>query len=264
VPSTFRPYSREELRQAAESYGIDPAFVEAVYSVESSDGNDPNAMRARSVKRKRDRTIVRGPFQLEDDTVADLIRKHKLGSVNVDDPDTHLDLALRQMAELRDRYAGDYRKMAQAYLGGPGGVTNPNAKDELGTSTGVYGNKILAKMNEISGGTDVSAPMGGGAPFDIPGLILSAPRSEDSPFMHGASAGGDIFGIPAGFEDNPLMIGGGGGFNDNPLLVGGGVSMGIPEELGGDMPLMQTANSDDTDQYLARMTDEVFRDIVNA
>jgi hypothetical protein len=30
------------------------------------------------------------------------------------------------------------------------------------------------------------------------------------------------------------------------------------------MPLMQTANSDDTDQYLARMTDEVFRDIVNA
>lgn len=262
MPSTFRPYTREELRRAAEEYGIDPAFVEAVYSVESSNGTDPNAMRARSVKRKRDSTIVRGPFQVEDGTAAELIRKNKLGAVNVDDPDTHLDLAMRLMSELRDRYDGDYRKMAQAYHGGPGSVTDPSRKDELGTTGNVYGQKILAKMNALGGSTDALATIGG-PPVGAPdALILSPlPESASSPFMHGASADDNIFGIPAGFEDNPLFIGGAGGGIDNPLMIG---SLGIPDELGGDVSPAEPATDDDMTRYLAGMTDEVFRDIVNA
>lgn len=262
MPSTFRPYTQEELTRAAESYGLDPAFVQAVYSVESSNGTDPNAMRARSVQRKRDRTIVRGPFQLEDGTVSDIVRKAKLGPVNVDDPDTHLDLAMRIMSDLRDRYDGDYRKMAQAYLGGAGGVANTKAKDELGTTTESYGNRILAEMNRISGdqgermaslpaGLDLAAP----GPRTAPDT--SNPLMELSPYMHGADAGGDMFGMsddmlamPAASPDSwhALVAAN----RSSPSTVG----LGIPDELGALPDRLPNADTADIDQYLSRLVSE--------
>lgn len=195
--ATFRPYTSEELRAAAEAYGLDPDFVEAVYAAESSRGTNPKAMTARTVKRKRDTTIVRGPFQLEDDTTTDLIRKHKLGNVNVNDPDVHLDLALRLMQDLQRQYGGDYAKMAKAYLGGPGGVTNSAAKDELGTSTQGYSNRILAEMAALKGGRP-GAPAAPALPSadQMDALLmpqLSLPTA--TPFQFGASAEPDLFGV---------------------------------------------------------------------
>ena len=204
---TFRPYTNDELRSAAEAYGIDPAFVEAVYAVESSRGTNPKAMRANPVKRKRDTTIVRGPFQLEDDTTADVIRKHKLGNVNVDDPDVHLDLALRLMQDLKQRYAGDYTKMAMAYLGGHGGVKNAMAKDELGTTTGAYSNKILAEMRAIRGDGDMmvaSASPQYPTADQMDALLMPEPAGA-SPFQFGAEAEPDMFGMA------PTMVAGGSG-----------------------------------------------------
>lgn len=263
MPSSFRPYTKEELRRAAQEYAIDPAFVEAVYAVESSNGTDPNAMTARSVKRKRDRTIVRGPFQLEDDTVSDVIKKHKLGAVNVDDPDTHLDLAMRLMSDLRDRYDGDYRKMAQAYLGGPGGVTNPNAKDELGTSTGTYGNKILAEMARLGGeggGERVAPPRSRPSLPPMENDISALPSFGDStsPFMHGADAGPlDMFGMSEDMLAMPTP--GRGGWGDLVAANRSPVGLGIPDEMGGDLPSMPEldyASTIDIDQYLSGLVNE--------
>lgn len=158
--ATFTAYPVEKIRNAAVAYGLDPDFVEAVYAAESSRGLDPNAMRARTVKRKRDSTVVRGPFQLEDGTAADLIRKHKLGNVDVNDPEVHLDLALKLMQDLQKRYDGDANKMAQAYLGGPGSV-GTNNRDELGTSVGDYSNKIIAEMTKLRGGAPDNMYAGG-------------------------------------------------------------------------------------------------------
>lgn len=197
--ATFRPYTTEELRAAAEAYGLDPDFVEAVYAAESSRGTNPRAMTARPVKRKRDTTIVRGPFQLEDDTTADLIRRHKLGNVNVDDPDVHLDLALRLMQDLQRQYGGDYAKMAKAYLGGPGGVTNSSAKDELGTSTGAYSNRILAEMAALKGRSAPTSMAGAPGPMtadQMDALLMPQLTSPTvSPFQFGASAEPDLFGV---------------------------------------------------------------------
>lgn len=179
----FRAYTTKEVRDAAQAYGVNPDFAEAVYAVESSRGTNPKAMTARSVKQKRGSTFVRGPFQLEDATTADLVRENGLGAVNVDDPDVHLDLAMRQMRKLQDRYDGDLVKMAQAYLGGPGGV-GTNTRDELGTSTGDYSNKIVAEMRKLQG-----------PPADVADVAAQLdPFTAD---MGGAIPADDMFGMPA-------------------------------------------------------------------
>lgn len=184
----FRAYSKKEIQDAAEAYGVDADLAEAIYAVESSRGTNPKALTTRAVKRKRDTTFVRGPFQLEDDTTADLIRENKLGNVNVDDPDVHLDLAMRQIKKLQDRYNGDEVKIAQAYLGGPGGV-GTNTADELGTTTGQYSNKVLAELAKIRGSGNDVAPQYAAAPSanEIDALLMGG---NDLP-------ADDAFGIPA-------------------------------------------------------------------
>lgn len=247
MPS-FRPYTDEELRTAAQEYGIDPAFVEAVYAVESSRGTNPNAMRARSVKRKRDSTIVRGPFQLEDDTTSDLIKRQKLGRVDVDDPGTHLDLAMRLMRELVDKHAGDYRKVAQEYLGGPGGVTNPKAADELGTTTGAYGNKILAEMNNIKQRGDEPIRES----IDVTGTRMPPVQGLD--FDRDMES--DAFGMPREFMlsaevKDPDRV----SWHD---LVAANRSegLGIPSSMGGDLPNEEEPPELNLQAYLSRLLDE--------
>jgi hypothetical protein len=199
--ATFRPYTTKEITDAAIAYGIDPKFARAVYAVESSRGTNPRAMTARTVKRKRDSTIVRGPFQLEDDTTADLIRENKLGNVNVDDPDTHLDLAMRQMRKLRDRYNGDPVKMAQAYLG--------RGTDELGTTSEGYGNKVIAEMQNIKNedavpDQPIDMSLGAATPADdlygLPAMPLPQPPTMTA---FGGGRGGPIERDPLGL---PMYI----------------------------------------------------------
>ncbi len=230
--ATFRPYTLKEVRDAAVAYGLDPDFAEAIYAVESSRGTNPQAMTARSIKRKRDSTIVRGPFQLEDSTTADLIRENKLGNVNVDDPDAHLDLAMRQMRKLQDRYNGDPVKMAQAYLG--------RGTDELGTTSEGYGNKIIAEMQKLKGGR--------GDVVDV----AAAPVPAD-----------DLFGIPSMPAPAPMAFGGGPVERD-PL--------GLPVLFGNSAPKPTLAggpsetDAADLDRYIQSLVDEEFqgKDFLNA
>lgn len=260
----FRPYTDAELDRAAQAYGLDPSFVKAVYAVESSNGTDPNAMRTRSVKRKRDYTLVRGPFQLEDGTVDGIIRKNKLGNVNVDDPDTHLDLAMRLMRELSDRYDGDPRKMAQAYLGGPGGVTDSTRKDELGTSTGVYGNKILAEMQRINGeGVEPTRGMPPMLGLELGAPDVGVPPSYDS--MTPYAETDDMFGMSPTMLAMPSV----GGIswsglvdaNRNAPVFG----LGIPPEMG-ELPDLPHADMNDYGPLLAQWVNEEMdnRDFVGA
>lgn len=251
--ATFRPYTPEELRAAAEAYGIDPDFVEAVYATESSRGTNPKAMTARSVKRKRDTTIVRGPFQLEDDTASDLIRENRLGNVDVNDPDVHLDLALRLMQKLYKMYNGDYNKMAQAYLAGPGGV-GKNVADELGTTPAAYSNRILSEMAALKEGR--------GGP---PAPDLSAYNADNmdrllmpeilSPFQHGASVPDDMFGIPA--QASAPLRGPGTSWRDLLALNrsdGGGNQFELPPTMTTSFP--QQALDADVLSYVQRLVDE--------
>lgn len=245
---TFRPYTTEELRTAAEEYGLDPAFVEAVYATESSRGTNPNAMKARSVKRKRDTTIVRGPFQLEDDTTSDLIKRQKLGNVNVDDPAVHLDLAMRLMRELADKHDGDYRKMAWEYLGGPGAVKNPAAAGELGTTADTYGNRILAEMAKIQGQD--------GARTDNTALAMRMPPVQGLDLDDAAyDAGADAFGMPTGDLPFSASIDPDRVSWSDLVAANRSDALGIPPSLGGGMP-----NDDvpelDLDTYLSRILDE--------
>lgn len=245
----FRAYTTQEVRDAAKAYGVDPDFAEAVYAVESSRGTNPKAMTARSVKRKRDSTIVRGPFQLEDDTTADLIRKNNLGNVNVDDPDAHLDLAMRLMRELKDTYNGDYNKVARAYLGGAGGVADQSLKDELGTSTGAYGNKIVAEMDRLKGG----APSGGPAYADSGGPEL--PESTRLALDAAAQpAGDDVFGIPATQHTDPNRVSWADlvAANKGPAASEFSLPQGVPD-------LAPSANEEDFNAYLTQLVNESFR-----
>lgn len=193
----FRAYTVKEVRDAAKAYGVNPDFAEAIYARESSRGTNPKALTTRAVKRKKDTTFVRGPFQLEDDTTSDLIRDNKLTGVNVDDPDAHLDLAMRLMKKLQDQYRGDPVKMAQAYLGGPGGV-GTNTQDELGTTTGAYGNDVVAEMQRLQK-TSSYAPsademdellMGESPPDDMLGIPAMPPMGQSMPIEH------DPLGLP--------------------------------------------------------------------
>lgn len=257
--ATFRPYTKDELHTAANAYGIDPNFVEAVYAVESSRGTNPQAMMARPVKRKRDTTIVRGPFQLEDGTSSDIIRKNKLGNVNVDDPDVHLDLALRLMQDLKQRYDGDYTKMAMAYLGGPGGVKNPGAKDELGTTTAGYSNRILAEMRSLQSGNG-DPLMATAPPIRYPSAdqmdAMLMPESP-SPFGVGASAEPDLFGNGSWGE----MVNAG---RDGSMTAAGDASWGDMINAGRDnvfsLPTAggMASNTDENElqRWIAKLADE--------
>jgi hypothetical protein len=239
--ATFRPYTDDEIRKAAEAYDLDPDFVQAVYAVESSRGTNPKAMSARSVKRKRDSTIVRGPFQLEDDTTSDLIKKHGLGDVNVDDPDTHLDLALRLMKDLKDQYGGDYSKVAARYLG--------TGTDELGTTTGAYSNKIMAEMAKRKGD-------GGQAPLsadEMDARLMGPPRGG-SDYTPGIP---DLFGVSASAHDLPTHSGTSWGdlvaANKSPSN-----QFALTDSMGGDLDMAapQAANDQDIERYIQQLVDE--------
>jgi len=200
------------------------------------------------VKRKRDSTIVRGPFQLEDDTTADLIRNEKLGNVNVDDPDAHLDLAMRQMRKLQQQYNGDYDKMAQAYLGGPGSVGTQN-KDELGTSVGQYSNKILAEMSRLKGDARVPDTFLATAERQAPSAdeMDAFLLPEITPFNSGASLPvDDMFGIPEMTASVPEM-----GMDD--------AAMGLLAD-GGGPPSPFAQEDKELRDYIAKLADEEFAD----
>lgn len=246
---TFRPYSAEEIRSAAQAYGVNPDFAEAVYAAESSRGTDPRAMTARTIKRKRDSTIVRGPFQITDDTAADIIRKNKLGNVNVDDPDTHLDLAMRLMKELQTMYGGDFNKMAQAYLAGPGGV-GKNVQDELGTTPAKYSNRILQEMASLRGSdapTLAALPAAPSQSFDIPAMPTSSVPTA-------VSAIDDPYGIGS----LPPLADNGPSWSD---LVNdrGANGFELPPSLAamGDGP--EPTTEADLDRYIKQLVDEEMR-----
>jgi hypothetical protein len=242
--ATFRPYTTKEIRDAANAYGVDPDFAEAVYAAESSRGTDPRAMSSRVVRRKRDTTMVRGPFQLEDGTVSDLIRNEKLGAVNVDDPDTHLDLAMRQMRKLQTQFGGDLDKMSQAYLGGAGSV-GTNNRDELGTSVGAYSNKILAEVAKLKNGRvpDTLAADSTRVPSlpsadEMDAMLMP----EITPFNSGASLpADDMFGIPEMTASTAVMLP-----EDNLLADGGGAPSPFAQE------------DKDLRDYIAKLADEEF------
>jgi len=192
--ASFRAYTVQEVRDAAQAYGLDPDFVEAVYATESARGTNPKALTARSVKRKRDTTIVRGPFQLSDEAASDVIRENRLGNVDVNDPDVHLDLALRLMRKLVNMYDGDYTKAAQAYFAGPGGV-GTNRADETGTTTPAYSNRIIAEMNKLKGNVAPEMPAQMPMTADMMDSLLLPEIMSNTPFSHGASLEPDMFGM---------------------------------------------------------------------
>lgn len=247
---TFRPYTTEELRSAAQAYGIDPDFVEAVYAVESSRGTNPQAMVARTVKRKRDSTIVRGPFQLEDGTASDIIRKNKLGNVNVDDPDVHLDLALRLMQDLKKRYDGDYGKMAQAYLG--------FGTDELGTTDKAYRNRIMTEMASLRsarGDEALGVPAQDYSRFTADNMDRMLAPEILTPFQHGAdasSASDEMLGIPSRMAAVPATQ----GTRWADLLAanrsGGGNQFALPDAGAFPDPTMES----DVLSYVQQLVDE--------
>jgi len=254
---TFRPYTVKEVRDAALAYDLDPDFVEAVYAEESSRGTNPKAMTARTVKRKRDSTIVRGPFQLEDDTTSDLVRKHKLGNVNVDDPDVHLDLALRLMRDLKDKYGGDYDKVARAYLGGAGGVADTTLKDELGTSTGTYSNKIMQEMARLKGSNEPTLASRSMPTFptadEMDTALVGAPTGE-----------GDLFGIPA--EPAPSRPGHV-SWSDLVAANKPNNQFELTRSMGGDLSSgLEPAGDEDMKAWLSQIFDDEMRgkDFANA
>lgn len=194
--ATFRTYSVKEVRDAAQAYGVDPDFFEAVYAVESSRGTNPKALEPRTVKRKRDSTIVRGPFQLEDDTTSDLLKKHGMQGANVDDPDVHLDLALRLVKDLKERYNGDYGKVAQAYLG--------FGTDELGTTDRAYRNKIMAEMKKLKGNKEVTPEIGLPTLPKPEGMGLPS-LDEIAPYHAADASADDLFGYTSEVAARPPM-----------------------------------------------------------
>lgn len=249
---TFRAYTTKEVRDAALAYDLDPDFVEAVYAVESSRGTNPKAMTARAVKRKRDSTIVRGPFQLEDDTTADLVKKHGLGNVNIDDPDVHLDLALRLMQDLKEKYGGDYNKVARAYLGGPGGVADSTLKDELGTSTGAYSNKIMQEMAQLKGSPDATLLA------KVPMPSFPTADEMDTALVGAPTGEGDLFGIP----ESAMAAAPSGGPRWSDLVAANKPDnqFELTRSMGGDLD-SALGPADDTDikQWLSQLFDDEMR-----
>lgn len=251
---TFRKYTTQEVRDAALAYDLDPDFVEAVYAVESSRGTNPSAMTARAVKRKRDSTIVRGPFQLEDDTTFDLIKKHGLGNVNIDDPDVHLDLALRLMSDLKDKYGGDYNKVARAYLGGPGGVADTTLKDELGTTTGAYSNKIMQEMAQLKGSPDAQA---------LAQVPTSFPTADemDTALVGAPTMEGDLFGMPPVAEVGRSMGPDRVSWSDLVAANRPDNQFALSHSMGGDMQSGLGPNpNEDLTLWLQQLTNEELRD----
>lgn len=248
----FRPYTEQELHDAATAYGVDPAFVDAIYAAESSRGTNPKAMTARTVKRKRDSTIVRGPFQLEDATTSDIIRENRLGNVDVNNPDVHLDLALRLMKKLQDQYNGDYGKMAQAYFGGPGSV-GTGAQDETGTSTNDYERKVLSTM----AARNVSRPR-----LDASTAVSSPELQADITPIPSSSPQDSLYGIPDIADSGRL--GQGATWGDLIAANKSSNSLGIP----GSMNPSVGMNTDDNElnAYIQSLVDDELKskDFANA
>lgn len=243
----FRPYTVKEVRDAAQAYGLDPDFVEAIYAAESSRGADPRAMGSRSVKTKSGRVMIRGPFQMSDPTASDIMRENRMNDVDITDPDVHLDLALKQMQKLQKMYNGDYNKMAQAYLGGPGSV-GTNARDELGTSVGEYSNNVTREMAMLKGANE---------PMDqVERLASRGSRPSPSP-----SISDEMLGIPESFPSLPPAASAG----PDPMnptwsnlariwKEGPNNQFALPSSLGGDTPM--TADNSDVDALIQRLVGE--------
>lgn len=275
----YRPYSREEIAAAARSVGLDPAFLEALYSIESSNGTNPKAMGVQTVKRKRDTTMVRGPFQLEDGTVDDYKRKNKLANLDISDPDQYLRAAAWIARDKYDQAGGDYAGAFKRYLG--------TGQDQFGTTTEAYRDRGMREMARIKGSDDTSSNLELGS---------SSPSPVESPFMHGANAGGgdDLFGMPSNMGlSRPSSPTGTMSWKDfladarGPDLaqsyVRGGalvpsssmgdfpdmgpIGFGIPEEQGGDLSAsLEPATDVDIDAYLSSLVNDQMkdRDFLNA
>jgi hypothetical protein len=187
----FRPYTVAEVRDAALAFGVDPDFAEAIYARESSRGANANALTVRKVERKKSGpTFVRGPFQLEDDTTMGIIRNNKLpiANINVNDPDTHLQLAMQLMRELQDRRNGDIHKMAQDYLG-------PGGSDELGSTPQSYADQVVTEYRKLKGESG-TAPSGG-VYAGLPAAPVGTPMFPELGTTGGeAIPADDLFGIP--------------------------------------------------------------------
>jgi hypothetical protein len=282
----LRPYTREEIWNAAAEHGVDPVLAEAIYMRESSSGKDPKAMGVRYVRYPKGGggTYIRGPFQMSDDTARGVIRNNKLGKVDLDDPDAHLDLAMRLMKELKGQYGDDPAEIARGFHGGPTGVKNPNVKDELGTSSGGYAQDILRNMAMIRA-EGTGGPMVTRAPAVTPDAAPSDydPTADRIPPGLSADAGGtDMFGMPtdmgigswkdfladAGVSGGREFNMGIGSWKDFLADARGGdlsqpvVGLGIPEEMGGDMPMNEPppAGGFDVDQYLASLVNDQMKD----
>lgn len=191
----FRPYTDQEIQDAAEAYGVDPRVAKAFYEVESSSGTDPGAMTVRKIERKKGGpTFVRGPFQLTDSTTEDLLQRQGLKNVDLNNPDVHLDIAMRLIRELQDRYNGDPVKIAQGFFG--------HGTDELGTTTGSYTDRFMAAYRKHGG--------------EVPATTASAVPTASDLFASAPIGGGDgggampadaLFGIPAmpAPDQRPMM-----------------------------------------------------------
>lgn len=220
----FRAYTNKEIRDAAMAYGVDPETALWIYAKESSSGTNPTAMKARLVKRKRDSTFVRGPFQLEDGTTADLIRENKLGNVDVEDPDVHLDLAMRQLKKLQDRYRGDSDMVKRAFHGF--GV------DELGVTDRSY---VQTKPRSFMPEEPAYAP----SADEMDDMLMG---SDDM----GSSPPDDMLGIP---EMPPPMSQ---AFNRNPMEYDPlGLPMYVSNATG-----VKAGQEFDLHRYLSAMVDD--------
>jgi hypothetical protein len=287
----LRPYTRSEIWDAAARNGVDPVLAEAIYMRESSSGKDPKALGVRYVRYPKGGggTYIRGPFQVSDDTAAGIARNNGLGKVDLDNPDTHLDLAMRLIKELKGQYGDNPAEIARGYHGGPAGIKNPNAKDELGTSSGAYAQDILRNMSKIRaerGGDDAGSNSGfGNNPLLLPSPV-ETPYSRETPAIAGLTigddggGGDDLFGMPSNMglsESKPSWSDFlaraergwrlGKDVGAEPAPMGdypdmGPVGLGIPEEQGGDLSIgtVEPATSFDVDAYIASIVNDQMKD----
>lgn len=190
----LRKYSVQEVRDAADAIGLDPDFAESIYGKESSYGNNPAALRARSVTlpKSRQKVIVRGPFQLTDGTFMQTARKYNL-PMNAEDPDNHLEAALLHMKDVLTAADGDYAKAARIYKAGS---DLPKSTDETGETTLQYGADIAANVAQLKAqrpalaGSDTMGLQDQGTPFvteqasyppELPAALVAGDAKPSAP-----------------------------------------------------------------------------------
>jgi hypothetical protein len=122
---------RDEVRQLAEGWGIDPRFALAIYGQESSSGSNPSTSSKGA----------RGGFQMLPAT----FKRFNPGG-NIDDPYDNANGAMAYMKQLLDTY-GDYGEAAEAYFGGaPIRVRGHDYADPSGTRMSQYRDQVIGRM----------------------------------------------------------------------------------------------------------------------